>query len=128
MEASMKILIFERHAELRQTLLDWLEHSLPGCTCLGAGERDQFIELCLEQRPQAVVLDSEFSRLGGVTATGASALLALKAILPAMALVMFDTQAESPEDWLSLGPLDAFVPEPRLRSDLTPTVSRLLGI
>lgn len=119
----MKILVFERRPELRRSLLDWLERSLPGCSCLGTGEWEEFLALCLEQRPQAAVLDAEFGMLGGVTAT-----YALKALRPAMALVMFAARPDAPDDWLSLGPLDAFVPEHRLRTELAPTLSRLLGI
>jgi DNA-binding NarL/FixJ family response regulator len=119
----MKILVFERQPELRRALLDWLERSLPGCTCLGTGEREEFLALCLEQRPHAAVMDAEFSALGGVTAT-----YALRAIRPAMALVMFTARPDAPDDWLSLGPLDAFVPEHKLRTELAPTLSRLLSI
>lgn len=119
----MKILVFERRPELRQALLAWLERSLPGCTCLGTGERDEFLALCLDQRPQAAVMDAEFSALGGVTAT-----YALKALRPAMALVMFAARPDAPDEWLNFGPLDAFVPEHRLRAELAPTLSRLLGI
>ncbi len=119
----MNIVVFESRAALREALLDSLKHALPGCTLVGACDRDEALRLCLEQRPQAAVLDADFSLQGGVTAA-----YALKQLLPHMALVMFGAGPPLADDWSQLGPLDAFVPEQKLRAELAPTLSRLLGI
>jgi DNA-binding NarL/FixJ family response regulator len=117
------LLIVEDHAPLRTLLGEWLSRAIKGWRCASAENAEQAMHLIATARPRAVLLDIGLPDMNGI-----ELLKRIKSAAPATTVVMlssYDAKLYEPE--ARRHGASAYVHKDRMRADLLPVLSRLLG-
>ncbi len=117
------ILIVEDHKALRKSLGEWLKGVLPQCDFSEAASGEEAIEICRDITPDLILMDISLPRLNGIGTTKS-----LLTMVPTARVVMLTIHEEEAyrSEALSAG-ASGFVPKRLMKSELVPTLKRLLA-
>lgn len=118
------ILIVDDHEQVRCLLKEWLETVFPDFSIAEASSGEEAVAVAKATLPRLVIMDIGLPRMDGLRATRL-----IKESLPNASVVILSMHEEEQyrEDALAAG-VNAYVPKRLMKSDLLPTVSRLLMV
>jgi two-component system response regulator NreC len=116
------ILIVEDHKAVRKSLLDWLRGIFPQCDFSEAASGETAIEICLTITPDLILMDISLPRLNGIETTKR-----ILSMVPKAKVIMLTIHEEEAYriEAMSAG-ASAFVPKRVMKTELIPTMTRLL--
>ena len=117
------ILIVEDHKALRKSLMDWLKGFFPQCDFSESASGEEAIEICRDITPDLILMDIGLPRLNGIGTT--KSLLTMVPNTLVVILTIHEDEAYRSEA-MSAG-ASAFVPKRVMKTELIPTIKRLLA-
>ena len=117
-----QILIVEDHKVLRNSLRDWLKGVFPQCDFSEAASGETAIEICRTITPDLILMDISLPRLNGI-----GTVKHILSLVPKAKVIMLTIHEEEAYriEAMSAG-ASAYVPKSVMKTELIPTMTRLL--